>query len=115
MYGSLRGIELGKRLEAMLTVVVATLIDRDLFPALPTQKSIAAIGAEVFLLVVFAESLLNLEEVATDFAFKLRFLFAVVEVEIFLGGIADRTNYLSRHCLRLTPAFLLHQFGGALL
>lgn len=43
-----RRIELGKGLDAMLTVVVAALIDRDLFPAFPTEKSMTAIGAEVF-------------------------------------------------------------------
>lgn len=45
---SFRLVEFGKRLDAMLTVIVATLIDRDLFPVFPTEKGIPAVGAEVF-------------------------------------------------------------------
>lgn len=40
-----------------------------------------------------------------DLAFELRFLFAVVEVEIFVWGIADRTDNLSWYHGRFTPAF----------
>lgn len=45
---SFRRTEFGKRLDTMLTVIVATLIDCDLFPVFPTEKSIPAVRAEVF-------------------------------------------------------------------
>jgi hypothetical protein len=32
----------------MLTVIVTTLIDRDLFPVFPAEESMIAVGAEVF-------------------------------------------------------------------
>jgi hypothetical protein len=44
---SFRRVELGKGLDAMLAVIVAALVDRDLFPAFPAEKSTAAIRAEV--------------------------------------------------------------------
>lgn len=43
---------------------------------------------------MFTESLLNLEEKAADLASELGFLLAVVEVEIFVWGIADGTDDL---------------------
>jgi len=42
--------------------------------------------------------------VATDFAPDLRFLLAVVVVEIVVRGIADRTNNQFWDCVRLPPA-----------
>ncbi len=97
LQNSFRGVGLGNCLDAMLTVIVTTLIDRDLFPTLPAEESMAAIGEEVFCLIVFTESLIELEEKAADLAFELRFLLAVVEVEIFVRGVTDRANYLFRY------------------
>jgi len=76
----------------VLAVIVAALVDRDLFPAFPAEKSIAAIRAEVLWFMMFTESLLDLKQEAADLAFELRFLLAVVEVEIFVRSIAGRTD-----------------------
>ena len=46
----------------------------------------------------------------TDLAFELRFFLAVVEVEISVWGIADRTDDLSRHHRRFAPE--LNRFKG---
>jgi len=55
----------------MRAVIVAALVDRDLFPIFPAKEGAVAIGAEVFGLIVFAESLLHLKKVSADFAFNL--------------------------------------------
>jgi hypothetical protein len=45
---SFHRIEFRERLCTMLTVIVTTLIDRDLFPVFPAEESMIAVGAEVF-------------------------------------------------------------------
>lgn len=45
---SFRQVELSNRLATMETVIVTTLIDRDLFPVLPAEEGMVAVGAEVF-------------------------------------------------------------------
>jgi hypothetical protein len=76
----------------VLTIVIATFIERDLFPDLPSKESVIAVRAEVFGFFVFTKALISLKQVVADLAPKLRFLLAVVVGEIFVGGIADRTN-----------------------
>jgi hypothetical protein len=76
----------------VLTIVVTTLIEGYLFPGLPPKERMVAVRAEVFRLFVFTETLVSLKQVAADLASKLRFLPAVVAVEIVMRGIADRTN-----------------------
>ena len=49
------------------------------------------------------ESLVSLKQVAADFAHDLRFLLAVVVVEIVVRGIADRTNNQFWDRMRLVP------------
>ena len=88
----------------MLTVVVRTLIERDLFSDLPSVERVVAVGAKVFCLTVFTESLVGLEQVTADLAPDLRFLLAVVVVEIVVRSIADRTYNKLRYCVRLGPA-----------
>lgn len=45
---SFRRIEFAESLNTMLTVIVTTLIDRDLFSIFPAEEGIIAVGAEVF-------------------------------------------------------------------
>jgi hypothetical protein len=45
---SFRRIEFRERLCTMLTAIIATLIDRDLFPVFPAEESMIAVGTEVF-------------------------------------------------------------------
>lgn len=55
--GEFRGVKLIKSLDAMMAVIVAAFIDSDLSADLPLKKSVVAIRAEVFGLIVFAEPL----------------------------------------------------------
>ena len=76
----------------MLAAVIGAFVDRDLFARFPAKERVVAVGAEVFRLLVLAETLVNLEQVTADLAPKLRFFPAVVEVEIVVRGIADRAS-----------------------
>ena len=51
------------------------------------------------------EALISLEQVTADLAPDLRFLHAVVEVEIFVRGITDRADNQFRDHVRFAPAF----------
>ena len=42
------GVELRESLDAVLTIVVATFIERNLFPDFPAKESVVTVGAEVF-------------------------------------------------------------------
>jgi hypothetical protein len=48
--------------------------------------------------------LVSLKQVTADLAPDLRFLLAVVVVEIVVRSIADRTNNQFRDCVRFGPA-----------
>ena|GEM_PF-6743583 len=91
-------------LDAVLAVVVGAFVERDLFPDLPSVERVVAVGAKVFCLIVFTESLVGLEQVTTDLAPDLSFLLAVIVVEIVVRGIADRANNQFRDGVRLGPA-----------
>jgi hypothetical protein len=71
----------------------------------PAEQSQSTIRAEQLRFSPSPESVLDLKEMTADLAFDLRTFFAVVEVEIAMGGIAAQTDYLFRD-LRRVPAGL---------
>jgi len=65
----------------------------------PAEERQPAIGAEELRFPVAPETVLNLEEMATNLAFDLRTFLAVVEVEIIVGRLAAEADHLFRNSL----------------
>jgi hypothetical protein len=65
----------------------------------PAEERQPAMGAEELRFPVVPEAVLDLEEMATNLAFDLRAFLAVVEVEIIVGRLAAKTDYLFRNPL----------------
>ncbi len=55
--------------------------------------------------IVFAEAPVQLEEMVTDFTFKLRAFFTVIVVDIGVRRIAERADNLRRHICRMGTLF----------
>lgn len=90
--GTFSGIKLIKCLSTMKAIIIRTFIDSDIFAHFPFKQGAIAIRAEELGCGVFAESLVYLKEMATDFAFQLSAFVAVIVIDIDMRGIAQRAD-----------------------
>lgn len=90
--GTFSGIKLIKCLSTMEAIIIRTFIDSDIFAHFPFKQGAIAIRAEELGRGVFAESLVYLKEMATDFTFQLSAFVAVIVIDIDMRGIAQRAD-----------------------
>jgi hypothetical protein len=78
-------------------MIIAALVDGDLFPLFPGKQCTAAVRAVVLSLFSLPESLAHLKKGVTDLASKLSPFDPIVVVEIAMGSTATGTDNLFRH------------------
>ena len=81
-------------------MIVAALIDGDLFPLFPGKQCTVAVGAVIFCFRFLPVSPVQLEEMVTHLAHQLSSFFAVVVIEIMMGSTAAGTTDMFRYARR---------------
>jgi hypothetical protein len=89
----------------MRTMIIAALIDGNLFSLFPGKEGMVAVRAIVLGLFSLLESLTGLKEGVTDLASKLSPFASIVVVEIGMGSMATGTDHLFRHTGRAGAIF----------
>jgi hypothetical protein len=78
-------------------MIIAALVEGDLFSLFPGKQGMVAVRAVVLGLFSLLESLVHLKESVTDLALKLSPFEPIVVIEIAMGSIAAGTDHLLRH------------------
>jgi hypothetical protein len=89
----------------MRTMIIAALVEGDLFFLFPGKQGMVAVRAVVLGLFILLESLTHLKKGMTELASELSSFDPIVVIEIGMGGITTGTDHLFRHTGR----------GGAIL
>jgi hypothetical protein len=89
----------------MRTMIIAALVEGDLFSLFPGKQGMVTVRAVVLGLFSLLESLIHLKKGVTDLASKLSSFDPVVVVEIAMGSIATGTDHLYRHTGRSGAIF----------
>jgi hypothetical protein len=78
-------------------MVIAALVDGDLFPLFPGKQCMVTVRAVVLGLFSLSESLIHLKKGVADLASKLSPFDPIVVVEIAMGSTATGTDNPFRH------------------
>jgi len=79
------------------TMIIAALVEGDLFPLFPIEQGMVTVRAVVFGFSFLLESLIGLKKSVTDLASKLGPFDAIVVVEIAMGSTATWADNRLRH------------------
>ena len=79
------------------TMVIAALVDGDLFFLFPGKQRTVAVGAVILRFRSLPVSPVKLEEMVTDLAHQLSSFFAIVVIEIVMGSAAAGTACMLRY------------------
>jgi len=89
----------------MRTMIIAALVEGDLFFLFPGEEGMVTVRAVVLGLFPLLESLIDLKEGMTDLTSKLSPFEPIVVVEIAMGSLATGTDNLLRHAGRSGAIF----------
>jgi hypothetical protein len=78
-------------------MIIAALVEGDLFPLFPGKQGMVTVRAVVFGLFSLLESLADLKKGVTELASKLSSFDPIVVVEIAMRGTTTGTDNLFRH------------------
>jgi len=78
-------------------MIIAALVDGDLFPLFPGKQRMVAVGAVILCFHSLLVSPVQLEQVITHLAQKLGSLFAIVVIEIVMGCATAGTTGMLRY------------------
>jgi hypothetical protein len=81
----------------MRTMIIAALVEGDLFSLFPGKQGMVTVRAVVLGLFSLLESLAHLKKGVTDLASKLSPFEPIVVIEIAMGSMATGTDNLLRH------------------
>jgi hypothetical protein len=78
-------------------MIIAALVEGDLFPLFPGKQGMVTVRAVIFGLFSLLESLTHLKKGVTELASKLSSFDPIVVVEIAMGSTTTGTDNLFRH------------------